>query len=173
MSSPFGDNEVNAFEEPLRRNQEHHGRPPNVPRHDDDTGEVTAGRLGTGLGTDSKITFTPQQWADRSGLVGYAPHEVLMHELVHSVFTMNGKSNSTPLRGTMRSYHNLNEWYAVLITNVFCSELGRPLLNDYSNMPKLLFYQHNFLQVRQHRRWIEHMFAVFPRLCFDLSSIRG
>jgi len=110
-------------------------------------------RLGVGGGSDSTIDFTPQDWDDvESTPVSFkAVDEVLLHELVHALRQNLGQEDNAtlpPPRADMglggitqldvtssngwppptsmtQVYGNLEEFAAILITNIYRSENQR------------------------------------------------
>jgi hypothetical protein len=84
---------------------------------------------GSGQGSDAVIRFEPRtfgnsactQTADPGG--HYHPDDVLFHELVHALRYMQGKSLHARLPGT--GFGNIEEFYAILITNIYVAECGR------------------------------------------------
>lgn len=80
---------------------------------------------GTGQGaTGAAVYFTPLHY----GPTGWqGARATLLHELVHAWQMLAGQSLTTRITG----YPNLEEWEAVTITNMFCSELGWPLRDGY------------------------------------------
>jgi hypothetical protein len=55
---------------------------------------------------------------------GQKPDEILCHELVHAARYLGGDFKQTPIP-TMPAYENEEEYYAILITNVYISEKRR------------------------------------------------
>jgi hypothetical protein len=54
---------------------------------------------------------------------GTLPHEALFHELVHAFRMLSGKRvNTTPFSGGLLRYGNAEEFYAVMVTNIFISD---------------------------------------------------
>jgi hypothetical protein len=110
------------------------------------------GSIGTGGGSNAIITFTPQDFDQPfSSLSLDVADEALLHELVHVVLQAKGSEDNTPLvapieivrrgegsefaqrLGTTPSphkysqiYHNIEEFCAVLVTNIYRSENNRP-----------------------------------------------
>lgn len=92
------------------------------------------GYMGTGAGSDSEIHFTPQEPTPVCGsgvvasacrLRGQAEHnadETLLHEMVHSMRQMLGQSQRYPT--VVSGYDNDEEFFAIVITNVYISEKG-------------------------------------------------
>jgi hypothetical protein len=88
---------------------------------------------GTGLGSHSIISYSPMSHyhprCSRGG-PGTLASEVLLHELVHSIRHMAGRFvlpenvPGAPLMG------NTEEFVAVLVTNIYRSEMGLPGLRS-------------------------------------------
>jgi hypothetical protein len=81
---------------------------------------------GTSKGSSSYVHFTAANHSAAYG-PGMAPDEVLLHELVHSLRDMEGHANPVPTTGTNLDYENIEEFLAVLVTNVYASERDGPL----------------------------------------------
>jgi hypothetical protein len=94
-------------------------------------------RGGTGVPTDGETAFIyydPDAWRPDSfirqeaaivnpgkfGGVGMEPEDVLFHELVHAVRRLKGVTDRTPT--TTSAYVNLEEFTAVLVTNIAMNE---------------------------------------------------
>jgi hypothetical protein len=71
-------------------------------------------------GLISKIPFEPSVWPSRPDSLNAC--EVLLHELVHSFRQISGNWDQRP---TPDAYRNLEEFYAIVIGNVYRSELRR------------------------------------------------
>jgi hypothetical protein len=74
--------------------------------------------IGTGMGTDVRIWFTPAMWADKSRGPASAPDEVLLHELIHASRQVSGVSR----RDHVGKYTNEEEFIAIMIDNIYLSE---------------------------------------------------
>jgi hypothetical protein len=68
---------------------------------------------------------------------GTNPDEILLHELVHIVRMMRTWSNPSSYRfaNVGDGFGNIEEFYAVLIANIYSSETARPLRRDHSLTP--------------------------------------
>lgn len=111
---------------------------------------------GTGTGSDVRIRYSPGLYKDedafewdinaRAGFFGRQfdlyglmppgpgddPAEVLLHELVHAVRAMSGRENCLPMD---QGFDTREEFFAVLVTNIYSSERGvfRPLRADHGS----------------------------------------
>ncbi len=86
---------------------------------------------GTGTGSDVELRYTPWLFTAGSGGPGTADaDEVLLHEMLHGLRQMAGVS----MCGTQtRRYDTSEEFAAILVTNIYRSEVGRPNLRaDHS-----------------------------------------
>jgi len=156
--------------------------------------------LGTGTGSSSSLSFTAQDWSPASTHVGLdADDETLLHELVHSLRQAKGQEDPDRLKApfpvlrggektsagmdtTQNSisqiYDTLEEFAAILITNIYRSENGRQGLrrdhlvdkdmNDQPLFPPLT-NPRTFLTVW--RAQIEQLQAKQPHLCDQIATI--
>ena len=79
------------------------------------------------------VEFTPQTWIASGGCAGKGPgstiDEILLHELVHAMRNLGRDSNQVPLTGRLKLYENEEEYFAILVANIYSSELGRQPTN--------------------------------------------
>jgi hypothetical protein len=54
------------------------------------------------------------------------PHEILFHELVHSLRRISGKNNPTALKDGLSVCRNSEEFLTILATNIFISDKSNP-----------------------------------------------
>jgi hypothetical protein len=93
---------------------------------------------GTGEGSNVELHYTDSLWkvgaccsSVPGGNAGDLPDEVFLHEIVHSLRFLQGKSNQIPTEGTARLYNNEEEFLAILVTNIYMSEKKAPLLRAH------------------------------------------
>ena len=90
--------------------------------------------LGSGQGSDVTVFFNPGMYIDLGGKCPWGPgrtaEELLFHELVHAMSILRGKLASS--MGGPVGYTNLEEFTAILISNVHSSETQRPLRRDHN-----------------------------------------
>jgi len=85
---------------------------------------------GLGGGSDSTVLFTPGTFVkycsehNAGHKSGAQPDEVLFHEMVHATRQMRGIYDAAPL-GFL--YDTEEEFYAILLANIYASETGRPV----------------------------------------------
>jgi hypothetical protein len=67
--------------------------------------------------------FLPGGFCDKhDGSAANLPHEKLFHELVHALRMLTKKRSRVPEHGGLLRYDNNEEFYAVLVTNIFISD---------------------------------------------------
>jgi hypothetical protein len=54
------------------------------------------------------------------------PHEILFHELVHSLRRISGNNDPRALKDGLAAYRNSEEFLAILATNIFISDKSNP-----------------------------------------------
>ena len=126
----------------------------------DGMGTVLAQRSGTGTGSSSTIeyspeTFTPgdplyhqnrQNGKHAMGSHGLSPDEILFHELVHAIAASHGTLNCTPM---VDGFDNMDDFRAILFTNIYSSETGRKLRKNHHGHSELVtdkFMPSNFYE---------------------------
>lgn len=91
---------------------------------------------GTGEGSDVDILFSPDMWVDGGSgatavaswggtVTGASPDQILLHEMLHALRQMSGHLNQVALTGPLANYHDQEEFFAVLISNIYMSEQGK------------------------------------------------
>jgi hypothetical protein len=81
----------------------------------DERFEKSSGK-GTGKGSSSHIEFDPN---------AEDAEKTIVHELLHSLREMRGQLNQVPTEAVLDQYENEEEFYAMLIGNIYLSEIGR------------------------------------------------
>ncbi len=74
------------------------------------------------------VKFSPGTWAPGNGCLfgpGAQPDEMLLHELVHAMRLLGGEFKQVPLQGKLAGYEDEEEYFGVLIANIYISEMGR------------------------------------------------
>lgn len=85
----------------------------------------TAGRYSRG-----SYCYNSEHYGDSTSNRGALPSEVLFHELVHGYRRVTGKVKKEPLYGGLLRYDNSEEFYAVLLTNIFISDTSNHYKTD-------------------------------------------
>ena len=106
----------------------------------DERFETTPFLRGRGGGSDSEVHFSVDTWQTQptcSKTVTSAclpsiyaqnmgPDDILLHELVHSLREMHGQLTLYPTR--TKGYDNEDEFFAILVQNIYASEKGITIL---------------------------------------------
>jgi hypothetical protein len=105
---------------------------------------------GTGRGSDGIVRFTPTMFgygakgacAQFAGAPGASPSLVLFHELVHAYRAAHGTFYACPTVGTGSVYDNIEEFLAIVVSNVLASDptfstLNRTLRADHHGFQPL------------------------------------
>jgi fructose-specific component phosphotransferase system IIB-like protein len=89
-------------------------------------------RVGTGDGSRSTIRYTPGMWgptgAAKIHTASFEPDELIYHEMVHASRQMRG----VQLVRKVKDYDDVEEYLAVVLTNIYMSENGKTVfLGDH------------------------------------------
>jgi hypothetical protein len=88
------------------------------------------GEIGTGKGASVVLYYSAGTWTDvlytdySTGEAGFQPDEVLFHELAHVSRMLRGRMTAVPIQGRP-NFHNIEEYFATLIANIYISEKGQ------------------------------------------------
>jgi hypothetical protein len=74
--------------------------------------------IGTGVGSSADIFFSPNRTK--------TPDETMLHEMVHASRMVRGVAYDMPVN---EGYGNLEEFLAVVVTNMYRAQLQRPIKN--------------------------------------------
>jgi hypothetical protein len=127
-------------------------------------GSSTKTVWGKGGGSDVTIRFSSWYTASDDKRPAYAPEELLLHELVHGLNGIRG-IYTTVGHGAERFFDTPDEFVAIVLTNLFSSQLRRPLRRDHSAHEEL----DNDLQDSQifydrYRAAVESIVSDYPNL---------
>ena len=121
---------------------------------DPKTKDIVGGNIGTGRGTSAHIWFSPDHWNGSRG-PGSRADEVLIHEMVHSLRMMEGKTVGKATKG-IGNFDLLEEFFAVLLANIYISEKAAGsvtrLRRDHHAFNELLLPD-KFLDSQLNREW--------------------
>jgi hypothetical protein len=119
-----------------------------------DKGTRLASYTGTGAGSDVEIHYSP--WKLQQGPLPVCPRDgttsrgpcrltpgsddtpdtTLLHELVHGLRDMRGQQNTVPT--LQKGYDNEEEFFAILVANIYMSEQGKKnLRQDHQGKSRL------------------------------------
>lgn len=96
-----------------------------------------------GRGAGSNIDYYPWEWHQiGGGAPGAARDEILLHELVHAYMIQRGISSIRNLqraryRRRVREFDIVDDFFAIMITNVYSSECGRPIRRGHHGFRRL------------------------------------
>jgi hypothetical protein len=149
------------------------------PRDSDAEPRSTASDLlhTPGRGTDVVTKFYPWEWPGEGiGQPGRARDEVLLHELVHAYLEQRGISSlhnlkKPPFAKRVRRFDIPDDFYAIMITNVYCSERRRPIRCDHKRFTPL---PRNAISVRhdpQFGIFFTSLASAAPGLVMGLKAI--
>lgn len=110
---------------------------------------------------------------------GFKPDEVLLHEMVHAGRVLGHQLNQIKLTGAMANYDNEEEFFAVLVSNIYLSEKGTPStflrashqLTGILNKAKAA--SEVFLFADDNYRLIEKFCEQHPRISKMLQNVRA
>jgi hypothetical protein len=98
-----------------------------MPYEENDCNAIEDGR--TRGSSQSVVLFTPATRASgcSAGKPATLPHEILFHELVHSLRRVSGHLHKNFLNNKLGLiYHDTEEFLAILVTNIFISDMTNP-----------------------------------------------
>lgn len=112
---------------------------PRSGQHNSDQPNSTATQLlrNPGRGAGANIDFFPWEWHNiGGGLPGAARDEILLHELVHAYMIQRGLSSIRNLHRVrfarrVRRFDIVDDFFAIMITNVYSSETRRPIRREH------------------------------------------
>jgi hypothetical protein len=174
-----------------------HGKEPYTTERDASGTILVLTSPGTGRGTSSTIEFTPgtavAPYRAKCGTRGaraatcaqrlqadMQPEDTLVHEMTHSVREMEGLFNQIPTE--VPGYENEEEFFRVLVQNIYISETGRMLLrkdHDGDAMDGVMNDSQRFLgkgkprlsiEEKMNRRLVNKFVTLHPRFAADLAT---
>ncbi len=137
-----------------------------------DSGTVNAEAQQKG-GLQSTIPFEPAAFPTNNPHT-LNPSEVLFHELVHAVRELSGKLDQTPIHD---AYEDIEEYFAIVISNVYRSELNRIGLRGGHHSESLPPKQRDdagvFLNADNNRKRLERLKSETPDLFNAVAGVVG
>ena len=141
--------------------------PPGV-RIVDDSGRTTGSTIGGGSCTI--IEITPSNYSKRAGVFSSADAG-LLHEMCHGLHVMTGTLQAHRSLGA--NFDNLDEFWAITLTNIYVSEKGYKQLRRDHHGRELLDPQYSTSQ--GFYAWaggqIKEICKTAPTLCRDIAAI--
>ncbi len=145
--------------------------------------------LGTGKGSEGIVRFSPSMFgygasgacAAFGGAPGASPSQVLFHELAHAYRIANGVFHTRPTIGGSASYTNMEEFFAVVLSNVLISDPtfssgNRTLRADHSGFMPLadnLSTSKGFVNHGPNRNKLQELVASEPELTNALRGVNS
>lgn len=139
-------------------------------------------------GSDTTVSFTPAHWvasAATKSITGLSywsgpgtePDELLLHEMTHGLRHMAGlrMRRNVPLQ---KEYDTFEEWFAILVANIYRSERGRSDLRadhgGFSTLASLgINNQEDFVGYRLNRQHLKKFQKQQPAFFADLRSVKA
>lgn len=144
---------------------------------------------GTGKGSTGVVRFSPSMFgygvsgacAPFAGSPGASPSQVLFHELAHAYRIAHGMFNTRPTIGGSVNYTNMEEFFAVVLSNVLTSDPtyqtgNRTLRADHAGFAALapsLSTSKGFVTHIPNRNKMRELVATEPELTRALGSVKS
>lgn len=145
--------------------------------------------MGTGSGSDATVNFTPSMFGygatgpcgSVAGAPGASPSQVLFHELAHAYRQAGGLFHTRPTVGGSTRYTNMEEFFAVVISNVLISDPtyssgNRTLRADHAGFNPLaptLSTSHGFISHTPNRNMMRELVQGDPGIAKALSGVKS
>jgi hypothetical protein len=120
---------------------------------------------------EARVRFTPESWKaggqcalDNAPGIGIAEDEVLLHELLHAYRKVRGTFNRMPLNTPGMSYENLEEYFAIVVSNIYMSENGK--LNfrkdhaGFEALPANSATSDKFIEDKENHKWVSYLWNI-------------
>lgn len=145
--------------------------------------------LGTGKGSNAVVRFSPTMFgygasgacAPYAGSPGASPSQVLFHELAHAYRMVRGVFHTRPTVGGSARYTNMEEFFAVVLSNVLTADPtyhtgNRALRADHAGFAALapaLSTSRGFVDQIPNRNKMRELVASEPVLTRELKSVKS
>lgn len=145
--------------------------------------------LGTGAGSDARVKISPTMFGygatgacgSVAGAPGASPSQVLFHELAHAYRYAAGAFNPRPTIGGSTGYTNMEEFFAVVLSNVLISDPtypsgNRTLRADHAGflpLAPVLSTSRGFVSAVPNRNKMREIVASDPQLAKDLATVNS
>ena len=130
-----------------------------------------------GRGAQSFIAYFPFEWsAIGAGDPGRARDEILLHELIHVYMGQRGLSSAQQLRrrgvpNRVQEFDIVDDFFTVMLTNVYASERGRPARRAHSGFLPLNRTAEQVRNDPAFRSFFDGLQAALPDLVRELEQI--
>lgn len=120
---------------------------------------------------NARVRFTPAIWipggvcktAVGNGL-GADSDEVLLHEILHAYRKLRGTYNKMPLSQPDKSYDNIEEFFAIVISNIYMSENGKTKFRKdhagFDELPAKWATSETFIRDKDNFLWLEYFWGT-------------
>jgi hypothetical protein len=102
---------------------------------------------------------------------GAKSDEILLHEMIHGLRDLAGVAGDTALTGAYADYDNEEEFYAIVITNIYMSERGAVLLRKDHHTFAALANADSFLNDKTYYALMKKLVAQQSILCGSLANV--
>jgi Effector protein len=128
------------------------------------------GKKGSGRGSDVAIYYTPQDYIETKNAPGGRTDEILLHEMVHALRMSKGKSLCVSFGD---DYDTQEEFYAILITNIYRSENRYTVLraNHFGHLPLMRPLTDDGAFYQRYKLWIDILVNEWNPLCKSLARV--
>jgi len=137
-----------------------------------------------GGATDSLLRFEPIAWGNTpTATIDPGKHfrsdDVLLHEMFHALRQMRGLFAATPMG---EAFHFVEEFYAIMVTNMYVSEVGRPESRRADHLlpfdrlyekPTGPFVDTDVDFFIRHKAEVDAMIKQMPDFCAPLGEINN
>jgi len=152
--------------------------PSGAVRHSDQPDSTELDLLrNPGRGAGSSIDYYPWEWHQiGGGLPGAARDEILLHELVHAYMIQRGISSVRNLHRAkfarrVRRFDIVDDFFAIMITNVYSSECGRPIRREHHGFTPLNRNAMSIISDPRFRAFFDALARGAPDLVAGLRAI--
>lgn len=131
----------------------------------------------------ARVRFTPTMWQSGGVClatpefapgVGMGDDEVLLHELLHAFRKVRGTFNNIALKKPDKAYDNIEELFAILISNIYISENGKTKLRKdhagFAELPAKWATSETFMRDPDFFHWIEYFWLTEKPLTASLAA---
>jgi hypothetical protein len=147
--------------------------------HNSDQPDSTPTELlrNPGRGAGATIDYYPWEWHQiGGGRPGAARDEILLHELVHVYMIQRGISSIRNLHRTrfarrLRRFDIVDDFFAIMITNVYSSECGRSARRDHHGFRPLNRNAMSIISDARMRALFDALATAAPGLVAGLRAI--
>lgn len=115
-------------------------------------------------GGNARVSFSPNMWQTGGKCAnkyanGKNEDEVLLHELLHAYRMVRGTSSQVSLNKTDKNYDDIEELFAILVTNVYMSENGKTKFrrdhHGFAALPNKWATSEKFINDQDFSYWVE------------------